>query len=270
MMGRGHEQSPRHELEPTERWSFTHLQERVEDIYGEHDRQFGYGPERAIAKLQANAGALADNLEKGKFVQETIDRQLTNILIWTATFANQTGTSIGEVMEAKYGEGCPHCKGIPCVCKSGDQQPWKAWFEGTISKESSISSWQRQLGFIYPNNFSDIQRLNQKLAFAAQRIVDEAIELNASCYEDTLADLMQSSFQDNMNPVESELADVIAWTLAVANGLRIKLGDYSLEQVLIDKYKKGCPENYCGKPKCECPKEISVIDTLKATKETKS
>ena len=271
MMPHGPERQPfvpSEEREQRAEWTFGDLGRRVEEIYDEHDRECGYGFERVIAKIQANVGSLADNLEKGLFDQESINRQLTNTVIWVITFTNQFGMDSGKIMETQFGTGCPHCRRMPCAlasreeCKPPDQEqiisnPLFA------SSNHSLEEWQKYLGMLYPNNFPRDLNIDQRLAAVAQRIVDETVELNASCYQESLSDIKRSAFGGNTNPVEEEVADVLAWCLALANGLKIKLGDYSLEKVLIEKYKDGCPSNYCGKPKCECPKEIPLIYSLR-------
>lgn len=51
--------------------------------------------------------------------------------------------------------------------------------------------------------------------------------------------------ENNVEAVEEEMADVIAWLASLANIAKV-----NLEHAALKKYAYKCPK--CGKPKCEC------------------
>lgn len=61
-----------------------------------------------------------------------------------------------------------------------------------------------------------------------------------------LAELSEVISKENsMEDIESEVADVFAWVLSIANLLEIDIGE-----ALLKKYKNSCSK--CGKVPCEC------------------
>lgn len=250
------------EIEPREEWGFEKLQQRVKDIYEQHDFECGYAPDLMLVKLSGSALALQKLLERATNNFASIDRNLTNVFIWTATFANAGKLDIQSIMEKKFGQGCPHCKQMPCLLTKGEKcNPLK--FESKekiqINPPSDMQEWQEHLKKMYSNNFEG--EIGKALTFISFKLIEETIELSGSSYADILRELTEASFQDEMLPWESEIADVLAWTFAIANCLDIKDGGYSVEKSLQEKYKEGCP--YCKSPKCVCPKAKTFIDELK-------
>lgn len=250
------------ETEPRKEWGFTQLQERVKDIYQEHDKECGYGAATTLAKLLGNAATLKQVIRKTPEDFKFVDRSLTNVFIWTVTFGNIADMDLEEIMDKKYGNGCPHCKQMPCLLAKGEKcempSDWKPNHQPTNSPRS-LEGWQKQLEKMYPNNF--VGDLNQILVKVSSRVADEISELIGSSYRDIEDELKIVSFQDGMQPWESEIADVLAWSFSVANCLKRMIGNYSVEKSLQDKYEKGCP--YCKSPKCICPKAKTFIEELK-------
>lgn len=61
-----------------------------------------------------------------------------------------------------------------------------------------------------------------------------------------LAELSDAiSKEKSVKDIESEVADVFAWVISIANLLEINLGD-----ALLRKYHNACSR--CGKTPCEC------------------
>lgn len=113
---------------------------------------------------------------------------------------------------------------------------------------------------MYSNNFQG--DLTQALLFCSNRTLEEAGELIGSAYREIEEELKSISFDPVMSSsFKSEIADLVAWTMAVANCLDVKNGYYSLGASLKEKYKEGCP--YCKSPKCICPKTKTFIEELK-------
>lgn len=259
------EKPSRTEVEPKKEWGFSQLQQRVSDIYREHDLECGYGPSTMLAKLVGNASTL-EHAVKDPNNFFLIDRSLINVFIWTTTFANKAGISLQDVLAEKYGQGCPHCKQMPCLLTKGKEcKPSEPFYERLIETPASLDEWQKHFAEMYGNNLKG--GLNNFLRFSALKIISEIAELIGSSYRDTQKELSPVSFNDGMSPWESEIADILAWSFGLANCLdkiRCKGEDYrgySLGASLEKKYKNGCP--YCKSPKCTCVKEKTFIEELK-------
>lgn len=255
------------EIEPAREWGFAQLQQRVTDIYREHDIECGYGPDTMLAKLVGNASTL-EHVVKDPSNFLLIDRCLTNVFIWTATFANKAGLDLQDILAEKFGQGCPHCKQMPCLLTKGKEcKTSEPFYDRLIETPISLNEWQKHFAEMYSNNFEG--NLNNFLRFSASKIITEIGELIGSSYRDIQQELKSVSFNDDMKPWESEIADILAWCFAMANCLdkmRNQGGDYrgySLEVSLEEKYKNGY--SYCNSPKCICVKEKIFIDNLRET-----
>lgn len=251
------------EIEPLREWGFSELQQRVRNIYELHDIKCEYGPDTMLAKISGSALALQKLLRKNPGDFESIDRNLTNVFIWTATFANRANFNLQEIMEEKFGQGCPHCKQMPCLLTKGEKcspPQFESQEKPKLTPPSNMQEWQEHLKRMYSNNFEgDITKDTQ---FASSKLYEEAGELSGSSYLDILRELSEASFENiGMSPQESEIADVLAWAFAVSNCLDIQNGSYSAEKSLKEKYKNGCP--YCTLPQCDCPKAKTFIEELK-------
>lgn len=258
-------QQERPEIEPRKEWGFSELQQRVKDIYEQHDVECGYGPDTMLAKLVGNASTLEHAVrDPNSFL--FIDRSLTNVFIWTATFANKAELNLQDILVEKFGRGCPHCKQMPCLLTKGKEcKPTEPFYERLFEVPISLDQWQKHFAEMYSNNFEG--NLNNFLKFSSDKIITEIGELIGSSYRDIQQELQSVSFNDDMKPWESEIADILAWSFAMVNCLdkmRSQGGDckgYSLEVSLEKKYKNSCP--YCKSPKCVCTKAETFIDELK-------
>lgn len=251
------------EHEPQNDWGFYELQNRVDDIYFAHDRACDYGPSTMLGKLVGNATNLSQYVRRDAEFQHT-DRALTNVVIWTTTFANAAGVEIQNVLSEKYGSGCPHCYQMPCLLTRGEECKIP---EGQTSRPAAqnvpqtIEEWQDHLGIMYRNNHPNDEFTISAAQKVCGRLLDEVGELVAASYSDVQAEQRLVSFDDGMKPWESEIADVLAWSFALANGFKLKTGKYSLGVSLKEKYKNGC--SYCGAAQCQCPKVSTFIEEIK-------
>ena len=62
---------------------------------------------------------------------------------------------------------------------------------------------------------------------------------------DEVRELEEAIARGNINAVEGEMADVLAWLLSLANVIGIEL-----EDVFLKKYSNKCPK--CGQSICKC------------------
>ena len=89
----------------------SHLQDLMRAQYGERDA--GRGLESAVAWLAEEVGELAKAIRKG--TREEQLHELSDVLAWLASIANQLGLSMDEALQ-RYADGCPKCSHTPCTC----------------------------------------------------------------------------------------------------------------------------------------------------------
>lgn len=88
-----------------------HFQELMRAQYGERDT--ARGRDATVAWLAEELGELAKAARKG--TREEQVHELSDVLAWLASLANQLGVSLEEAA-ARYADGCPKCDQTPCYC----------------------------------------------------------------------------------------------------------------------------------------------------------
>ena len=88
-----------------------HFQDLMARTYGERDR--ARGVDATVAWLAEELGELARAVRKGR--PEDQLHELGDVLAWLASLAEQLDLSI-EDAAARYADGCPRCRSIPCSC----------------------------------------------------------------------------------------------------------------------------------------------------------
>jgi NTP pyrophosphatase (non-canonical NTP hydrolase) len=87
------------------------LQDLMDRTYGERDASRGIPA--TVAWLAEELGELARAARKG--TREEQVHELSDVLAWLASLANQLGISLDEAA-GRYAEGCPRCRAVPCRC----------------------------------------------------------------------------------------------------------------------------------------------------------
>jgi NTP pyrophosphatase (non-canonical NTP hydrolase) len=87
------------------------LQRTMEAVYGERDR--ARGVPTTVAWLAEEIGELAKAARKGTVEEQR--HELSDVLAWLASLANQLGLSLDDAV-ARYADGCPRCGATPCAC----------------------------------------------------------------------------------------------------------------------------------------------------------
>jgi len=90
---------------------FAELQDVMARTYGHRDTDRGVPA--AVAWLCEEVGELAKAARKGTRQEQL--QELSDVVAWVASLANQLGLSINEAME-RYAGGCPKCGAVPCRC----------------------------------------------------------------------------------------------------------------------------------------------------------
>lgn len=81
------------------------------DTYGRRDS--ARGVPSTVAWLTEEMGELARAVRKG--TREEQLHELSDVLAWIASLANQLGLSMDEAV-TRYSAGCPKCHARPCAC----------------------------------------------------------------------------------------------------------------------------------------------------------
>ena len=65
-------------------------------------------------------GELSESL-RGNRPKEHTSAEFADVLAWLATLANIADVDLEEAFQNKYGQGCPECRRLPCICGSGQK-----------------------------------------------------------------------------------------------------------------------------------------------------
>jgi NTP pyrophosphatase (non-canonical NTP hydrolase) len=90
---------------------FGQFQELMARTYGDRDKSRGLPA--TIAWLTEELGELAQATRKGSPAEQFLE--LSDVLAWLASLANQLGLSLDEAA-IRFSNGCPKCGAIPCEC----------------------------------------------------------------------------------------------------------------------------------------------------------
>jgi NTP pyrophosphatase (non-canonical NTP hydrolase) len=87
------------------------LQDLMDRVYGRQDAERGLPA--TVAWLAEEVGELARAVRKGTPEEQL--HELSDVLAWLASLANQLGLSLSEAV-SRYATGCPKCGSVPCTC----------------------------------------------------------------------------------------------------------------------------------------------------------
>lgn len=93
------------------------LQELIRNMYGAKDG--ARGVDGTFMWFMEEVGELAGALRGGR--RDELVLEFADVLAWLATLANITGIDLQDAIDAKYGQGCPGCRRIPCGCGLGEK-----------------------------------------------------------------------------------------------------------------------------------------------------
>ncbi len=93
------------------------LQRMILQMYGEKDA--ARGDAATFLWLTEEFGELATALRSG--THEELAAEMADVLAWLATLANIRGIELEEAVMRKYGQACPGCQAVPCVCDPAEK-----------------------------------------------------------------------------------------------------------------------------------------------------
>lgn len=90
------------------------LQGFIEKMYSDKDR--ARGTPATFLWLCEEVGELAAALREGTHKEQC--EEFADVLAWLVTLANINDIDLTKALQAKYGDGCPGCGMLICVCDS--------------------------------------------------------------------------------------------------------------------------------------------------------
>ena len=92
--------------------SLRQLQDLIEKMYSAKDDARGI--EGTFMWLMEEVGELSAALREGP--KEELAKEFADVLAWLATIANVADIDLTAAVQQKYGNGCPGCQQMVCVC----------------------------------------------------------------------------------------------------------------------------------------------------------
>ncbi|MES2623031.1 MAG: hypothetical protein V4576_01330 [Patescibacteria group bacterium] len=152
-----------------------------------------------------------------------------------------------ESMCKKFPEGeCSSCHAFECICEDEERAEYVFHKPSNEQPFWNLHDHQKNLDRVFGKTNSD----KGGVLYCLHRLDDEIKELNEIAIGH---DHLDSSVSDIEDAYTSELADILAWTIAVAVQLNI-----DLEHYVREVYENGCPE--CKHVPCDC-KRFRVVNS---------
>ena len=90
------------------------LQAFIDKMYSDKDR--ARGTPATFLWLCEEVGELAAALREGTYDEKCAE--FADVLAWLVTLANINDVNLAKALKAKYGDGCPGCGALVCICDS--------------------------------------------------------------------------------------------------------------------------------------------------------
>lgn len=216
------------------------LMEHLFLLYGRRDRICLPSLERRIHYLGSGIGDLQDAIRKEAHalsIGDALSRVVRRVFCIAEYFRD---LDFVGTMARKYPlTRCAYCKHLPCDCPPTRPKPSLEESPNAGQLVWSFGRWCDNFNAVYgeKNRFRGIENL-------LNRLFKEATELQLL--------ILQVESGQKMVPLHEveeeyllELADTLAWTMAVANFLTI-----NLESEVLKKYGEGCC--HCRQSPCSC------------------
>lgn len=93
------------------------LQALIATMYSRKDE--ARGVEGTFMWLMEEVGELASALRQPS--REDLAGEFADVLAWLATIANVAGVNLTDAVRLKYGQGCPGCRQMVCICSKSEK-----------------------------------------------------------------------------------------------------------------------------------------------------
>lgn len=97
--------------------SFGEFQRLIRVMYLEKD--IARGVDGTFMWLMEEIGELAAALRSG--TPEEKSEEFADVIAWLTTIANVAGVDLTAALRKKYGEGCPGCGQLACLCDDAEK-----------------------------------------------------------------------------------------------------------------------------------------------------
>lgn len=212
-------------------------------IYGDSNRlRLSHGSGERLALLMLAHADLCRVIRKEQ--GQLLPTALAQYCAWymclaEGLFVERGGAILARAMARKYPSGhCGYCQQNPCACSQLTRSTHKQnGVKDSGQEKWRIRTWQDHLGAVYgPNNvcrgvYHGVMRLSEEIGEIGGLVL--GIDHSASVTE-----VLEQE-------CAGELADVLAWLLAIAH-----LTGHCLESAIKAYYERGCPA--CGERRCLC------------------
>ena len=201
-------------------------------IYG--PRNQSRSPEEIWLHLVGRAGILAEALRK-EVEARKIAEHLCHIFAWLCAFANKSEIQLSQVVWNKYPGRCPYCLAFKnCVCIGSSKKRKIDWDQQSLQ-------WGRDQSSCYW--FTQWQEMFRKVYGNVNRVIPR-FQVGFHLLEE-IGETARVILQKEETELTLEVADVFAWTMGLANKLRVDLNEH-----LWRMFQKGCP--FCHNEVCQC------------------
>lgn len=183
-------------------------------IYGKRHEK--HTTEYMISRLVEEVAELVNPMESQDI--ERIAPNLADVFSWICSIAFKLNLDLSNLAWKKYGENAPR------PSWSSNTQPALSDF----SQPANLKQWQEFISTLYKTENTRLSPMNALVAMMKD-VGDTAMLQRKRATSDQIA---------------SKMASILAWTLTIAQLLKLDLG-----KVVFSKYDDHCP--VCGKPVCD-------------------
>lgn len=225
--------------------NITEMLRLFQSIYGINNTVYTTSLGAKIDILLTKVRKLQESVRK-QHNEEKLALELANIIAWTFAVAGHFHEiPIAQAICIKYpAKACGYCGRSPCECPAHNRQKHKEGKPITEQLRWSLREHQQNLLMLY----GEVNAKNG-LENAILRLFSEVAELSELQVGIAMPDSTASEIQMEY---AKELADVFAWTLAIANILNI-----DVQKIVLATYSStGCP--ICMSKPC-CCRKLSVV-----------
>ncbi len=90
---------------------FQHL---IKKTFYHKDSKRGF--EKTFIWFVEEVGELAKSFKQKEKEKEKVENEFADVFAWLCSLANLMDVNLEEVSTKKYGNGCPKCGKMPCIC----------------------------------------------------------------------------------------------------------------------------------------------------------
>ena len=225
--------------------TITKTRKLFQSIFRRNNSIFFSGLGDRIDFLSIVIGDLQDVVRKGRN-PVVIKIALARVVSFSFCVAdNFPSLWIADAMSLKYPLSCGYCHHKPCTCDPKERLAHTARRVDPAQLLWTIRDWQAHLNSLY-GGINESKGLDYSIPRLFKGVC-ELYELKAGITH------VQSSAEEIELAYALEITDIIAWTMAIANLLKI-----DLEDAIMETYGAGCPT--CKQLACRCRRYIAVGD----------